>query len=100
MSDVPWERLPEDTTETCNKSKWGWSDSPKNDPCGKKAVWIKRDTCGCGAVHMILRHCQEHQDAYLAEKKRVEEWGKRNVVHEVLPGGIVRARRRKDQKDN
>lgn len=64
-----WERLPEDTNEVCWRTDWGWS---KKDPhCGKKAVWIKRGTCGCGACDMTIQHCEEHQDAYLAEKSEV-----------------------------
>jgi hypothetical protein len=99
MSDVPWERLPEDTEETCNRSKHGWGDTDA-ERCAKKAVWIKRDTCGCGAVHMVLRHCDAHQVEHLAERKRSEEWAKRNLVTETLRNGIFMMRRRRDQKDN
>jgi len=95
MSDVPWERLPEDTKETCNRDKTGWSDS-RADRCGKKAEWIKRDTCGCGAVHMVIRHCGAHQDTYLAEQKRTEDWAKENVEEiNGLPPGIVGYRRKR-----
>lgn len=98
MSDVPWERLPEDTKETCNRSEDGWRDGAGR--CGEKAAWIKRDTCGCGAVHMVLRHCDAHQESYLEERKRTEEWAKRNLVTETSGNGIFMIRRRKDQKDN
>lgn len=99
MSDVPWERLPEDTKETCNRSKHGWSDTDA-ERCGKQATWIKRDTCGCGAVHVVLKHCEAHQEGYLAERRRSEEWAKRNLVTETLGHGIVMIRRRRDQKEN
>ncbi len=98
MSNVPWERLPEDTTETCNRDSTGWSDAPDAEGrCGKKAIWIKRDTCGCGAVHMVIRHCQEHQDAYLAEKKQLDAWGKK-YLEEIkgLPPGVVGYRRKRE----
>jgi len=95
MSGGHWERLSEDTEETCNKDKWGWSDTDTGR-CGKKAEWIKRDTCGCGAVNMVIRHCGPHQEAYLAEKKRIEEWGKKNVEEiKGLPPGIVGYRRKR-----
>lgn len=56
---MKWEPLPEDTLETCSLGS-----------CGKKATWIKRGSCCKDA--RSLRHCPEHHDAYLAEKKRID----------------------------
>lgn len=99
MSEPFWERLPEDTQEVCNRSKLGWSEADA-DRCGNKAQWIERKPPGYDGIQMNLRHCGSHHEAYLSEQRRTEEWGKRNVVTESLPGGIYRARRRNDQKEN
>ena len=74
-----WERLPDDTTETCNYSVVAPAlenesivDAIRREfgnPCGEKAVWIKRERCGCGQEDMSLRHCQKHQDIELAQKR-------------------------------
>lgn len=73
-----WERLPDDTNEICNYSivappEEGESTAEAirrefGNPCGEKAVWIKRECCDCGQEDMSLKHCQKHQDVEIAHK--------------------------------
>lgn len=107
---MTWERLPEDTTETCDVSfvtderlggriQFGYSPAHIKDAdrCGKKADWISPGRCGCGACDMTIRECDEHYQK--RERKDAERKAKFDaefeIVREVLPGGIVKAQRRR-----
>ena len=59
---MAWERLPADTTDTCDKTAYGWSQNA-NEParCGKSATFIDRQTCGCGQCDMTHRECSDHR---------------------------------------
>lgn len=106
-----WERLPEDTAETCDWATdrdgrwglgighhWGWQrpGPGNNDRCGSKAAFIQRETCGCGACDMTKRHCENHQREWLEEKRRRAEAAAQTRVERIeeLPPGIVGFRRK------
>ncbi len=94
-----WERLPADTAETCDVDEWGWSRTSATR-CGKRADWIDRSTCGCGAHDMTIRECDEHHQK--REKEDAERKAKFDaefeVAKEILPGGVVKySRRRKNE---
>ena len=116
MPELPWERLPDNTTETCDTihttaeqkkqyglDTFGWNRNPTTpNRCGKKASWIDRSTCGCGACDMTISECDEH---YQKRTKEAEERNKKfdakfEVVEKKLPGGMVQytKRRRLDRQ--
>ena len=105
-----FEKLPSDTSETCDVSfvkhsdgsrvRCGYSTRKDADRCGKKADWIYRGRCGCGACDMTSRECDEHYQERTREdaERKAKFDAEFEIVREVLPGGIVRhtKRRRSD----
>jgi len=108
MAEMPWERLPADTTETCDtatedqKKEFGWDtvgwsgnpDSPNR--CGKKATWINRSTCGCGAYDMTLAECDDHyQKRTKEDEERKRKFDAEFEIVEERVGGLVKFTKRR-----
>jgi hypothetical protein len=76
-----WVRLAPDTTETCDKTDFGWARDPASkDRCGAQALFIKKSTCGCGQCDMTHRHCALHQVEYLSQELEDERDLKQKLI--------------------
>lgn len=106
-----WERLSADTKETCDTfnlvepmgpfvagEHFGWNRTPDTPGrCGKKADWIHRSRCGCGACDMTRHECDAHYQKRTkenAERKRRFD-AEFEIVETKLPCGFSTYERRK-----